>query len=252
MCGIIGLVEPHSDQTSKDKFIQALSRLNHRGPNALDYRILTSHFKSSLFLGHTRLSIIDLAEHANQPMVSSDGRYTLIFNGEIYNYKELRKILQDKGYTFQTSSDTEVLLYAWACWGEASISYFNGMFAFALFDEKEQMLYGVRDPFGIKPFFYAYENHRLVFGSEIKAILALQNQKQKPYVQAAYDYLVHGKYDHDEHTFFENIKQLPPGHLIKLNLNAQGHMSIERWHHFNIKPRQLDFNSALKNFAISS
>lgn len=152
MCGLLGLFSLTRDESLSDCARSGLYELRHRGPD--DNGINTFDIAGGiLFLAHSRLSIIDLSIAGHQPMSSQDGRYAIVFNGEIYNYKELRKELHDKGCSFTSDSDTEVLLAAWRVWGEACIRRLKGMFAFAVLDRQNNTLTCVRDAFGIKPFF---------------------------------------------------------------------------------------------------
>lgn len=229
MCGIIGGWAPHS---SADRLLRSaavgLSRLAHRGP---DDRGCESFTWSGgiLVLGQTRLSIIDLSPGGHQPMHSPDGRYTIVFNGEIYNYRELQQELALLGHAFRSSSDTEVLLTGWAQWGKACLSRLRGMFAFTVFDRIEQTLICVRDAFGIKPFYYVADEGHFLFASEVPALLALLPNPPPLNLQRVYDYLVFGGYDDQEATFFDGIRHLLPGHLLTLQLSKVSAPVIERW-----------------------
>lgn len=200
----------------------------HRGPNAqaLETYLLAD---GALYLGHARLSIIDLTEAGLQPMHSADGQFTITFNGEIYNYRELRQELKALGRKFSSDSDTEVLLAAWATWGRACLSRLVGMFAFAVLDRETSTLTCVRDVFGIKPFFYAKEGDDFLFASEVPALVALKSSKAQLNWQRAYDYLVHGDYDSGPATFFDGISHLPPGHLFVVDLVRRSVGAAERW-----------------------
>src|SRR2546425_2325829 len=174
MCGIAGLIT-HNPET---RIGAMLSVIEHRGRD--DEGIWTSlpidAEERRVCFGHRRLSIIDTSSAGHQPMPTRDGRLVVILNGEIYNYRELREQLATKGHRFRTQTDTEVLLAAWAEWGEECLPRLNGMFAFALWDHKEKALFLVRDRVGIKPLYYCHEGAQqdgaLVFASEIKSILA--------------------------------------------------------------------------------
>lgn len=163
-------------------------------------------------LAHRRLAILDLSAAGRNPMVSADLRYTIIYNGEVFNYLELRAEIGAR-YPFQTQTDTEVVLAAYQVWGEACLDRFVGMYAFAIWDAQERRLFCARDRFGIKPLYYAEDGGRLLFGSEIKALLA-GGIEPAPYPEAFADYLVHGFYDHAEFTFFAGIHRLLPGHAL--------------------------------------
>jgi len=160
-------------------------------------------------------------------MYSQDRKFSIVFNGEIYNYKELRRELVSLGCDFLSESDTEVLLVAWQHWKEESLSRFIGMFAFAIFDHEAGTLTCVRDAFGIKPFFYTFENENFIFASEVPAIKALKEGRAELNWQRAYDYLVHGDYDTNDKTFFKNVNHLPPGHLLQYHI-ASGKLTAPR------------------------
>jgi len=220
MCGVAGCFIEASSRNSEQhvqRLALALHALGHRGPDdrGLETFRLAQGF---LELGQTRLSIIDLSSRGHQPMRSADGRYTIVFNGEIYNYRELRGNLTKRGAPFVSESDTEVLLAAWSEWGRSCLTRLTGMFAFGVYDNVEAHLTLVRDAFGIKPLFYSHENADFLFASEIPALLALKSGRAQLNWQRAYDYLVHGDYDSGPETFFEGIFHLPPGHLLRVDL----------------------------------
>jgi len=227
MCGILGGVWQRASSVAP-QFDLAIDTLRLRGPDDSGIERYESG-PSLVALGHTRLSIIDLSSAGHQPMSSVDGRYSLIFNGEIYNYLELRAELSARGHRFISSSDTEVLLAAWRQWGSACLPKLVGMFAFVVLDQVAHTLVCVRDAFGIKPFFYAQEPGVFLFASEIPAIKALKRQKLALNWQRAYDYLVHGDYDSRAQSFVEGVFHLPPGHLLTVDL-ANGSVSEpDRW-----------------------
>jgi asparagine synthase (glutamine-hydrolysing) len=227
MCGIFGVVSQRELQ-SCSRFEQALEALSFRGPNDRGVKLF-DWAGAQVVLGHTRLSIIDLSEGGHQPMCSADQRYAIVFNGEIYNYKELRAELTKIGCLFATDSDTEVLLTAWSAWGRDCLPRLVGMFAFAVFDRESGTLTCVRDAFGIKPFFYTQENDNFLFASEVPALLALCKEKLRLNWQRAYDYLVHGDYDSTPETFFEGISHLPPGRMFVVDLATRSLGEIEQW-----------------------
>jgi len=217
MCGIVvatGLDAKHLVETM-------CSRLSHRGPDAQGvWR------SDALTMGHRRLSIIDLSDAGSQPMLSSDGRYVIVFNGEVYNYKELRAELH--GYPFHSNSDTEVVIAAWAKWGEASLDRLVGMFAFALWDTQEKALVVVRDRFGVKPLVYAtLPDGNLVLASEIKALHAA-GIRAEPDQTAWATYLAYGTSDHPSRTFWSGISALPAGSLLRWSPGATP--TIRRWY----------------------
>jgi asparagine synthase (glutamine-hydrolysing) len=165
MCGITGIVGPKPTPDKQKRIERMTRRLAHRGPDAKGFFV-----ENEVAFGHRRLSIIDLSNGANQPMQDVGGRYVLIFNGEIYNYKEVKELLPD--YPFRTKSDSEVILAAYACWGAECLQHFNGMFAFAIWDRKTRELFVARDRLGVKPFYYYQQDETLVFSSELRSLLA--------------------------------------------------------------------------------
>src|SRR5437016_1498738 len=239
MCGIAGLISQNPQA-----FINSMLRsIEHRGRD--DEGLLTSQpidaEERRVCLGHRRLSIIDTSSAGHQPMPTRDGRLVVILNGEIYNYRELREQLATKGHRFRTQADTEVLLTAWAEWGDECLSRLNGMFAFALWDDKEHALYLVRDRVGIKPLYYADMSDKLqfvecsgrdarapsafVFASEIKSILASGLIKADLDTEALHQFLTF-LWAPDPNTLFRGIKTVPPGHFIKIR---DGQFSLRQW-----------------------
>lgn len=216
MCGFLGFISASSKESALSS---ALDVIRHRGPDAQKYSICQVCDKF-VGLAHARLSIIDLSEAAVQPFESCCGNFSLVFNGEIYNYYELREELKPKGYEFYTNSDTEVLLAAWQEWGVDSLRKFIGMFAFAVLDKKANKITLVRDAFGIKPFFYSLVGEELFFGSDIRGVIRLINKPAKPDLQRAYDYLVHGDYDSSANSFVDGVSHLLPGHYFEYDLSA--------------------------------
>lgn len=212
MCGISGILGPGARE-STIKLMVAVQR--HRGPDDEGWWVDAD---AHIALGHNRLSIIDVSRAGHQPMWSPCGRYALTFNGEIYNYKELRETL--KPYPFRSNSDSEVLLAAYAKWGPDCLTHFIGMYGFAVWDEVDRKLFCARDRFGIKPFYYATDKSGFLFASEIKAVLAA-GVALKPNWGAWGDYLNFGLYDHSNETFFAGIRSLDPGHYLLLSNGQQ-------------------------------
>lgn len=161
--------------------------------------------------GHTRLSILDLSDAGHQPMHSEDGNVILVYNGELYNFHELRRRLEGEGIVFTSRSDTEVVLKAFLRWGTDAFAMFNGMFALAIWNKQTRQLYLARDRFGIKPLYYTLTNNKLVFGSEIKAILASQQCHSEIDHKGLHEYLYYG-YALGSNTLFNNLKKLQAGH----------------------------------------
>lgn len=219
MCGIIGIVHPQAQQ-----YITEASRLmSHRG---LDDEGVFAY--KSLSLAHRRLSILDLSENGHQPMISENGRYVLIFNGEIYNYPALRESLKIK-YSFKSSTDTETLLYGLIEFGKDFINQLNGIFAFAFFDTLTENLLIVRDQFGVKPLYYYTDNQTFAFGSEIKSFLALPNFDKQIDSEALVNYLTL-LWSAGEKTPFKRVKKLPAGYYLTLNLKSPNDFKIHQYY----------------------
>lgn len=213
MCGILGGVFSENIADIQKRIQSGLGLLNHRGPDDKGY-LLYDLESVKVVLGNTRLAIIDLSHLGHQPMCSTDQVFSLVLNGEIYNYLELRDELKHLGHSFRTKTDTEVLLYAWSQWGVDSIKKLQGMFAFAVFDAKKRTLTLVRDAFGIKPLYFHISQNDIVFASEINALLALSELAAKTSSRATADFLHAGFYDEAEHTFFEGVLRIEPGHYL--------------------------------------
>ena len=214
MCGIAGWIGLAQGEAT----LHAMTgRISHRGPDGEGHVMLPLGDSMTVALGHRRLSIIDLATGA-QPMQSHDGRFTIVFNGEIYNYLEIRAELLARGAVLRTSSDTEVILEAWRAWGADCLDKFRGMFAFALHDGADDTVMLVRDPFGKKPVFYsvqpAGDGEGIVFGSEISALLEYPAIKAELDHESLHDYLC-WRYVPGPNTFFRGIRKLAPGGLIR-------------------------------------
>ena len=220
MCGIVGIIGQKANKTSISLMLETQK---HRGPDFMDFYCE----ENRIALGHNRLSIIDLSSNANQPFTSDCGNYVLTFNGEIYNYIELRNELKNK-YNFRTQSDTEVLLNAYKEWGESCLEKFNGMFSFAIWNKKEQLLFAARDRFGVKPFYYFVDNNTFCFASEINSIHATGVDKN-PNNKVWLNFFSEGSYGLPNETFWQNIHQLPGGHFLTFKNNS---LQIKKWYFF--------------------
>ncbi|MBL7741710.1 MAG: asparagine synthase (glutamine-hydrolyzing) [Chitinophagaceae bacterium] len=226
MCGIAGIIQtdPRSFNTGHIK--NMTDSLSHRGP---DGEGIWQNVSGHVLLGHRRLAIIDTSDAAAQPMHYLD-RYTIIHNGEIYNYLELKEDLQKKGYSFRTSSDTEVILAAFDHYYDECIEHFDGMFAFAIWDEEEQELFAARDRFGEKPFYYLFNGQDFVFASEMKALWSA-GIVRKPNLQMLFNFITIGYTDNPqrpEETFFENVLKLPAASRLYYT-PASGELTIEKY-----------------------
>lgn len=225
MCGIAGIVQSAS-VFNLDHAKQMADALSHRGP---DGTTTWQDNDGTVLFGHRRLSIIDLSTAAGQPMHLED-RYTIVYNGEIYNFIELKKELQNEGYRFHTQSDTEVILAAYAHWEEDCVEHFDGMFAFAIWDSKEKELFAARDRFGEKPFFYHLGPQTFSFASEMKALWAI-GIPRKPNLKMLFNFITIGYTDNPsqpDETFFENIVKLPPASRMYFSPQNM-ELTIERY-----------------------
>lgn len=228
MCGIAGGFWRNRSSEIEARTAAALKLMSHRGPDDSGLEIYRSPHGSVVF-GQRRLSIIDLSSGGHQPAHTADGALSMVYNGELYNYRELRDELRALGRTFATESDTEVLLASWAQWGRSCLPRLEGMFAFVVFDHREQRLTFVRDAFGIKPLFIQADEDEFLFASEQPALSALTSRASRPDLQRAYDYLVHGDYDSNQLTFVEGIHHLPPGSWLEFDLATGSFSDPQSW-----------------------
>lgn len=234
MCGISGIYNFNKEKIDPSLIKKINDTLIHRGPDA-DKTIVYNH----IALGHRRLSIIDLSESANQPMFSEDDRYAIVFNGEVYNFQEIKLELQRKGIHFNTHSDTEVVLKAYMHWGKESISKLNGMFAFAILDTISGELTLARDQFGVKPLYFYKDEKRFIFASEKKAILAHPKVRTTLNNQALTEFLWYGN-PLGENTFYNEIKELNPGNYLSIQ---NGELSVSEFYNVN-QTSEIDIKEA--------
>lgn len=212
MCGITGvIVFKNQEKTLIDKIPKALEKLNLRGPDFQKHVSLAENIS----FGHARLSIIDVSDAANQPMSAFNDRYTIVFNGEIFNYLAIKKELIALGASFETNSDTEVLLKSYHFFGVKCLEKLNGFYAFAIYDKKEETVFLARDKMGIKPLLYRKTEHSFIFGSEMKALMAFEFEKKLDF-NSLHEYFQYN-YIPYPNTVFEDVKKLEPGHYILLN-----------------------------------
>jgi len=245
MCGIaalFGLVP--GQETIK----QMTDMVFHRGPDAAGHRFFSHNGQDVAHLGHRRLSILDLSEHGNQPMSSPDDRFHITYNGEIYNYIELKKDLEKRGHQFNSQCDTEVLLAAFSEWGQSCLCKLNGMFAFVIYDSEEKKFFAARDRFGIKPlYFWVSKNGYLAFASEIKQLLALPDFQPCINHQRAYDFLNWAVHDHTDETLFSGVRQLRGGECWGESVDRLQD-SRSKWYTIKHEPFKGTFDDATEHY----
>ena len=234
MCGFVGFCS--KDVKDKNVIKEMNNQIIHRGPDSDGY-----YFDKDVNFGFRRLSIIDLHE-GSQPILNESGDTAIIFNGEIYNYQELREDLVAKGYKFKTHTDTEVILHGYEEYGEEGIlAKLRGMFAFTIWDSKKEKLFGARDHFGIKPYYYALLDGDLLFGSEVKSFLKYPKFKKEVNEKALKHYLVF-QYNPLEETFFKGVKKLRPGHYY---IYENGKMEIKTYYNLTLDYKNMTFDEAV-------
>ena len=223
MCGICGVLSLRAGDISEGTLNRMNETLEHRGPD--DSNIF---FDNKIGLGHKRLSIIDLSQAAKQPMFCDNDRFIIIYNGEIYNYKELRLRLLKKGYQFNTQSDTEVVLKAFIEWRLESFNKFNGMFSIAIWDKEEELLYIARDRYGIKPIYYYFYNSLFLFGSEQKAIVSHPSFKKELNLEGVAEYFTFQNF-FSNNTLYKNIQIIAPGTYKIIDINNKNIKTRQFW-----------------------
>jgi len=234
VCGICGFISKKNINI-KD-MVQSII---HRGPD------FQGVYKDGLIaLGHTRLSILDLSENANQPMISKSGRCVIAYNGEVYNYQALKNELEKEGVTFRTHSDTEVILEGFERWGTLIFEKLNGMFSFSVYDKSSRKMFLVKDRFGIKPLYYTHKSGELIFGSEMKAIFASNVVTKKLCYQGFNEYL-HYSSTLGEMTFYDGIVKLLPGHYIEFSLDDSAFEIKEYALNYNVQPSSDPLNVSI-------
>lgn len=251
MCGIAGIVS--SDGFDPQTLVSMTHLISYRGPSGFGFaydcpgerqplEVIHAENRSPRLvrpvvgLGNRRLAILDVSSAGNQPMTIEDGAYCITFNGEIYNYREIREELESHGHRFRTKTDTEVILRAYQQWAEACLQRFNGMWSFAIWDRPRQTLFCARDRFGVKPFYYAIVEGRFYFGSEIKQILQASAINRSANPECVHHFLEWGLLDYSAQTFFQGINQLPGGHLLRLRLSDPLARVVERYWELQVAP----------------
>ena len=233
MCGIVGFV---TNAKEKKKIIKEMAdTINHRGPDGEGYYV-----DQDVALGHKRLSIIDINGGA-QPMYNDREDIVIVYNGEIYNYPELKSELEQK-YEFKTNCDTEVLVHGYEEWGSDLPSKLRGMFAFAIWDKNNQKLFCARDPFGIKPFYYYHKDDTFLFASEIKAMLVYPGFEKELNLDLLGSYLQFSFTPTNE-TFFKNVNRLDAGSSLTYQ---GGNLEIKKYYHMEFREEKEDFSSSVK------
>lgn len=225
MCGIavlLGLNGMPADRTVVERMTASMA---HRGPDGAGI-----HVAGPVGLGFRRLSILDLSHAADQPMVSQDGQLILVFNGEIFNYVELRRELEALGHQFRSTGDTEVLLHAYRQWGPACLEKLNGMWAFVVYDLQRGLLFGARDRFGVKPLYFHRGNNCVLLASEIKAFLSAGICRTGPNWKVISAYLLRNRLDESAESFYEGIEQIPPGTAFEIDLKGE----LNTWRYWSL------------------
>jgi asparagine synthase (glutamine-hydrolysing) len=234
MCGICGIIRFDNQPAQEGQIREMMRIMKHRGPD--DEGVF---LEKTVGLGFVRLSILDLSMDGHQPMFSHDNKYVIVFNGEIFNYIELREELIGLGYSFITQTDTEVLLKAYIHWGEDCLERFNGMWAFVIFNREMKTTFIARDRFGIKPFYYLNTKEYFAFCSEIPPLLSLIDKKPTPDYQTIFDFLTFSRTDQTENTFFSQIKKLQHGCKLTINCVQSAvdnqFSTIKKW--YNLRKR---------------
>ncbi len=245
MCGIFGVLNFDEVSINYESLQDATNIIRHRGPDDEGYAIFNTHKGTyeekygdtsaikkgthilsgssgiyNLAFGYRRLSILDLSVNGHEPFFNNDKNICIIFNGEVYNYIEIREVLISKGYSFHTGTDTEVIMNSYMEWGEDCLSRFNGMWGMVIYDMRKNILFCSRDRFGVKPFYYFLDDKSFVFGSELKSIIEYYKKdssfKKETDEEILYDYLIYNFADHTNNTFIKSIKHLPPSHYLKI------------------------------------
>lgn len=240
MCGIVGFINKSSKKVESHSILKMMAAIKHRGPD--DDGI---YLDGNIGLGFVRLSILDTSLDGHQPMISTDGNLVLLFNGEIFNFIELKKNLESS-YKFKSNSDTEVILAAYLKWGRDCVEHFIGMWAFAIYDKIRREIFISRDRFGIKPIYYYEDKEKILFASDFPAINTVLKSPPSPDNRVIFDFLVHNRTDYSECTFFTGIKRIPAGHNMIIRQEIP---SFQEW--YNLQSRTNDavsFNDPVDEF----
>jgi asparagine synthase (glutamine-hydrolysing) len=239
MCGISGIINLNGKPVEENEIRLMMQKMKHRGPDDEGVFVM-----NNIGLGFVRLSILDLSPDGHQPMFSNDNRYVITYNGEVYNYLEIREELSHK-YIFKSETDTEVVLAAYQEWGEKCLDKFNGMFSFVIYDTKLDEVFAARDRYGIKPFYYYKDEEKFIYASEIKSILPFI--KREPNYKIIYDYLMFNRTDHCEETFFLGVQKMQHGAFLKIKNND---LNFNKWYNLSDKIVEDKFMSPEKYRAL--
>ena len=242
MCGIAGCYNADKE-VDHERFEEMVDIISYRGPDDRG-----TFYEGNLALGHRRLSIIDLSEAGHQPFISSDNRYVIVYNGEIYNYRELKEELIKENYSFRTETDTEVLLSAYDRWGSECVKRFNGMWAFAIYDRKMKEIFLSRDRFGVKPLYYYHKDGAFIFASEEKQIIKMAGHRFGVNRPRLMEYMIRGVHDHTEETMFLDIMQLRGGCNMVYDLNGNTKNVTRYFDLSHVKRSDESFNVAAEEF----
>ena len=246
MCGIFGLVN-YKRKIEESEILSSSNLLEHRGPDDSGYEIIEQE-NSNILLLHRRLSILDLSPLGHQPMKSEDGNYLIILNGEIYNFKEIRKELENFGYKFKSNSDTEVALYSFIKWGPECVKKFIGMFAFAILDKINQKIFLFRDRPGVKPLYYYFDNDVFIFGSELKPFYVIPEfaQKKQIDVDALALFFIYN-YIPAPYAIWQNVKKLLPGHWLEYDIRKKQSNIIKYWDVYDFYNQPISYDKLDEN-----
>jgi asparagine synthase (glutamine-hydrolysing) len=251
VCGVVGLVSRSADSAYESRLVdKAITCLAHRGPDGSGNKSYRLENSTSVYFGHTRLAIIDLSDEGLQPFESRDSRYSLTYNGEIYNYLEIRQELENLGVRFRSSSDTEVLLEALIHWSESALDKLEGMFAFAFLDKQANSLLLARDPFGIKPLHYVLTDGKFGFSSELRALRSMFPHLNKVERKISADFLAFGYSEMTASTFFAGVTSILPGHYLKVDLanGVQLDQPMKYWNPDFSRVTNIGFEEAKSTF----
>ena len=232
MCGISGIINKNGSKVKENEIQKINDLIAHRGPDSEGF-----YFEKNFAFGHRRLSILDLSIDGHQPMHYLD-KYTITYNGEVYNYLEIKDELLKNGYIFKSHTDTEVILASYDKWGEECVNKFNGMWAFAIYDKEKEIIFCSRDRFGVKPFYYTQVENKFIFGSEIKQLLEFY-EKRFVNKKILMDFLIIGYENHTNETFFENIFKLQESHNLIYDLRKNT-FQIKRY--YDIKKYEINLD----------